>query len=96
MPSRVLFACAVSAAILCAQPQPPIRFWADADKIEADLQSMRTLEFAIGERAQTSALRHDLSSSLKRSLWPDASIQLRAAARPSRITGADGLRTRSR
>ena len=45
---------------------------------------MRTLEFAIWEHAQTSALRHDLSSSLKRSLWPDASIQLRAAARPSR------------
>jgi hypothetical protein len=39
MPSRVLFACAVSAGILCAQPQPPIRSWADADKIEADLQS---------------------------------------------------------
>src|SRR5215472_7745745 len=39
MPSRVLFACAVSAAILCAQPQPPIRSWADADKIEVDLQS---------------------------------------------------------
>ena len=44
---------------------------------------MRTLEFAIWERAQTSALRHDLKSSLKRSLWPDASIQLRAAARPN-------------
>jgi len=39
MPSRVLLTCAVSAAILCAQPQLPIRSWADADKIEADLQS---------------------------------------------------------
>jgi hypothetical protein len=44
---------------------------------------MRTLEFAIWGHAQTSALRHDLSSSLKRSLWPDASIQLLAAARPA-------------
>src|SRR5215831_13163299 len=49
---------------------------------------MRTLELAIWERAQTSALRHHCSHLLKRSLWPDASIRLRAAAQPSKSLGA--------
>jgi hypothetical protein len=44
---------------------------------------MKTLEFTIWERAQTSALRRICSHLLARSLWPDPSIQLRAAARPA-------------
>jgi hypothetical protein len=44
---------------------------------------MRTLEFVIWERAQTSAWRRICSHLLTRSLWPDASILLRAAARPA-------------
>ena len=38
---------------------------------------MRTLEFAIWERAQTSSLRQHCSHLLTRSLSLDASIQLR-------------------
>ena len=52
---------------------------------------MRTLEFAIWERAQTSALRSHCSHLLTRFLWPDASIRLRAAARSQIPT--DGVRT---
>ena len=39
MLTRVLLVCSLSAAILCAQNPPPIRSWADAEKLEAQLDS---------------------------------------------------------
>ena len=45
------------------------------------------------ERAQTSALRRHCSHLLTRSLWPNASIQLRAAARPARFSLDSWLRS---
>jgi len=36
---RLLFACSLSAVLLCAQNQPPIRSWAEAEKLEATLDS---------------------------------------------------------
>jgi hypothetical protein len=52
-------------------------------KIDPIAELDETLEFAIWERAQTSALRRHCRHLLMRSLWPGASIQLRAAARPA-------------
>jgi hypothetical protein len=48
---------------------------------------MRTLGFAVWERAQTSAWRLICSHFLTRSLWPGASIQLRAGCAASAVAG---------
>src|SRR5271157_4227473 len=37
MLTRLLLVCSLSAAILCAQNPPPIRSWAEAEKLEAEL-----------------------------------------------------------
>ena len=39
MLTRLLLVCSLSAAVLCAQNPPPIRSWADAEKLEAQLDS---------------------------------------------------------
>src|SRR5271157_130316 len=39
MLTRLLFACSLSAAILCAQISPPVRSWTEAEKLEAQLDS---------------------------------------------------------
>ena len=39
MLTRLLLVCSLSAAVLCAQNPPPVRSWADAEKLEAELDS---------------------------------------------------------
>jgi tetratricopeptide (TPR) repeat protein len=39
MLTRLLLVCSLSAAILCAQNPPPVRSWAEAEKLEAELDS---------------------------------------------------------
>jgi thiol-disulfide isomerase/thioredoxin len=39
MPTRVLLICALFATVLCAQTPAPVRSWAEAEKLEAELNS---------------------------------------------------------